>query len=157
MGGKLKLLFDRAQGKTEREKKTMAKIARCDLLEEQTMQLLVFRLGSHSRGAHPLARPGCQRGRVSPSVSPEHLSVPGDVAKAFPPAFHPCSCSSCSSPAVCGTTDTRSPRPSSPQKKGGGVIFSRLGGVILSSPCGPQTCWHVLLSQPGQGSSSGAG
>lgn len=156
MGGELKLLFYRCQGTTE------GKQTRCNLLEGQSMQLLVFRLVSPSRAAHPLARPGCQllkshpAEELSPALSQHHLSVPGDVAEAFPAAV----------PALphlqlqqhsCPWDHRHAPPAPSPQKKGRGVIFSRLSGVILSSPCGPQTCWHILLFQQGQESSSGAG
>lgn len=33
--------------------------------------------------------------------------------------------------------------------EGGGDIFSRISGVIFSSPCGSQPRWHVMRSQQG--------
>lgn len=132
---------------------------------EQNMQLLVFRLGSHSRRAHPSVRPACQllkrnpAERVSPALSQHHLLVLGDVAKTFPPAIP--APGAAPPPAAAAQPlvgpQAHGPPALSPPKKSGGVIFSRLSGVILSSPCGPQTCWHILLLQQGQGSSSGAG
>lgn len=125
------------------------------------MHLLLSRLGSPSRAAHPLARPGCQHFKKSPCRESESCSVTASPCSAWGrgrsiSSSSACPSSSCSSTAGSGTSDTLPPPLSSP-KKGWESYFKQ------PQWCDPQfTMWPTdLLAHPAlaarAGSSSGAG
>lgn len=140
------------------------------MLEEESMLPFVFRLGgsgaaaSYSRGTH--YRSFCQTRMTALEQKPhregfalsQHLFlVPGNVAETLLPAV-PITCSTLppasqlyrhnylwarSNAVPSAPSPALLPLPLPP--KGGGVIFSSISGVIFSSPCGPQTYWHVIV------------